>query len=152
MATTAPDLTNAPLAFTPISYWIAGEYDAGALIVALKQQSGLGDFEDGAGNLQSAVRLDVDADPSNVGYWVTVPAGTDLSVVEAGVAAYEPPAAPPAPDPLVPASVAVATAVAAAMATVAITSPNLTDAQKASIQTAVTEQVQAVVDQQLGGD
>jgi hypothetical protein len=54
-----------------------------------------------------------------------------------------------ATDPLVPASVAVGTAVAAAMATVAITSPTLTQAQKDSIHSQVTAQVQAVIDEHL---
>lgn len=57
---------------------------------------------------------------------------------------------PPLPvDPLVPASVAVDTAVAAAMATVTITSPNLTQAQKDSIESQVQTKVQDVITQHL---
>jgi hypothetical protein len=147
---TAPNLSGVLLPFKPVSYWQAGEFDADALCVALKQQAELGNFEDAGGNIQSAVRLDHDADPTNVGFWISVPEGTAQSVIDAAVAVYQPPPPPPPPDPFVPASVAVETAVAAAMATVAITSPNLTDAQKQTIQTQVTTQVQAVIDQHLG--
>lgn len=55
----------------------------------------------------------------------------------------------PQPDQPVPASVAAACAVEAAMATVAITSPNLSEAQKSSIQSAVQAQVDVVIQEHL---
>jgi|SRR5581483_557008 len=94
-----PDLTDPSgdafvVGFEPASYWQPGTFDPAALVDALKQQAPLADFDDDAGNRQSAVRLDVDADPANVGYWISVPANIDKAVVAAAVAAYEPPAPP----------------------------------------------------------
>jgi hypothetical protein len=101
--------------------------------------------EDSLSNLQSSVRILVEDDVVVVQYRD----GLDPdAVVQAVADAIAIPAA--AADPLVSASVAVQTAVAAAMATVAITSPTLTKAQKASIEDQVTAQVQQVVGASLG--
>lgn len=94
MTPTAPDLSTAVLPFLPASYWRAGEYDAAALNVALKAQPGLADFVDDLGNVQSAVWIDLDADPANIGWWVTIPADVAQSEIDAAIAAYTPPPPP----------------------------------------------------------
>lgn len=85
------------LAFSPVQYWVSGDFDPAALIEVLKAQPGLGDFTDEQG-IQSAVRLDNDPGGA-AGYWVSVPDSIAESVVKAGVAAYVAPAAPTPPPP-----------------------------------------------------
>lgn len=92
---TAPDLTAARLPWPYSSYWCPGDFDPACLIVALKAQPGLEDQTDSDGNVQSMVRLDVDADPAtNQGFWVTIPTSIDSSVINAAAAAYTPPPPP----------------------------------------------------------
>jgi hypothetical protein len=98
MAIKQPDLNHVMLPFEPVSYWAAGDYDPTALIAALKMQEGLADFTDTNGNVQSAIRLDRDTDPSGAGFWISVPEGTPEAVVDIALAAYVPPE-PPAPPP-----------------------------------------------------
>lgn len=102
MDPTVPDFTNVPLPFEPASYWRPGDFDAAALVEALKAQPGLADFDDDAGS-QSSVRLDAD-EGGLVGYWVTIPAGAAESEIDAAVAAY----VAPAPTAASPADVAAA--------------------------------------------
>lgn len=77
------------LPWVPESHWVAGTYDPAYLSVSLRGQAQLADFVDASGNRQSRVRLDADIDPTNVGWWVTVPAGTGQAPVDAGVAGYQ---------------------------------------------------------------
>jgi hypothetical protein len=86
-----PDLATLELAFQPETLFYTGDYDPAALIEALKQAPGLADFDDELGNRQSAVRLD-NADD---GYWITTPEGTPQAIIDAAVAAYQPPAPTP---------------------------------------------------------
>lgn len=100
---TAPNLASADggfvIAFEPESHWVAGAFDPATLIAALKAQPGLADFNDEQGNPQSAIRLDADIDPANVGYWITIPADSDKAAIDAAVAAYKPPPEPAPPLP-----------------------------------------------------
>lgn len=145
----APDFTGAILPFVPASKWYAGQAlldHPEQLLECVKQVPSLGDGPDDLGNMQSCVRLDHD-DDGEVGLWVTVPEGTSWDAVDGAVEAFTPhaPAAEPPSDPPVPASVSVEIGVAAVMATVAITSPTLTNAQKAQIQTTVRAKIQQVL-------
>lgn len=78
------------LAFEPKHIRFAGkgpDVEAAQLVAELKALPSLVDFADAIGNMQSAVRLDIDGDGD---LWVTVPVGTDELAVAQVVNAHVP--------------------------------------------------------------
>ena len=75
--------------FDAVHYWIEGDYFPAVLIATLRDNPKLADVVDSQGNTQSSVRLDIDTEEPDAGYWATVPTGVTQDDLDQSAKGYD---------------------------------------------------------------